>query len=229
VVQAPEPETPTGNALLHRLFGAEIITVADRTLREIGMREAADRLRAAGHHPMILPIGASTPLGSLGYALAALELVEQLDALSDGCSETRLFVPSSSCGTLAGLVLGIALLERTDIHLVGVSADADEPTILETTRALAREGAALLGAPTLDVEAVPLSADASQVGAGYAMPTDASTEALHLFASKEGLVLDPTYTAKAAAGLIAAVRAGPPTPSERIVFLHTGGAPGLLG
>jgi 1-aminocyclopropane-1-carboxylate deaminase/D-cysteine desulfhydrase-like pyridoxal-dependent ACC family enzyme len=227
VVQGPEPERPTGNALLHRLFGAVIVTVADRSLRTPTMEEVAKRIVAEGGQPLIVPIGASTGLGSLGYALAAVELAEQLDHLDDGRTETLLFVSTSSCGTLAGLVLGLALLERWNVRLFGVSGDASAQELRETTLALAAEGAELVEASP-DLDRVALETIDDQIGAGYGIPTESSTEALERFARLEGVVLDPTYTAKAAAGMIARVAERPPTPKERVVFVHTGGAPGLL-
>lgn len=227
VTQGPEPERPTGNALLHRLFGAEIVTVADRGDRSPKMEEIAGRIAAEGGRPLVVPIGASTGLGSLGYALAALELTEQLDRLDDGCTGTLLFSSSSSCGTLAGLLIGLNLLGRTDVSLVGVSADATAGELASTTMELAGEGARLLAADA-DLGSVPLTTLDDQVGDGYGIPTPASEAALRDFARLEGIVLDPTYTAKAAAGMLTWVRANDVAPDLRLVFLHTGGAPGLL-
>lgn len=227
VAQGPEPERPTGNALLHRLFGAEIVTVADRSLRAPAMQEVAERITAKGGRPLVVPIGASTGLGSLGYALAFVELIEQLDAVDDGRSDTLLFVSASSCGTLAGLLLGVALMERWNVRLFGVSADASAEELRATTRSLAAEGAELLGASP-DLDRVELETIDDQVGDGYGISTPASVEALERFARLEGVVLDPTYTAKAAAGMIARITERPPTSEQRVVFVHTGGAPGLL-
>jgi len=227
VTQGPEPTHPSGNALLHRLFGAEIVTVADRNDRTSTMDEVAARVNAEGGHAMIVPIGASTGLGSLGYALAALELTEQLDMLEDGCTRTHLFVSASSCGTLAGLLCGLALLERTDVSLYGVSADATAAELRSTSLELARASAELLGAE-VDLDRIPLGTIDDQVGEGYGIPTESSDEATSDFGSLEGIVLDPTYTAKAAAGMIDWIRSNDVAPDERVVFLHTGGHPGLL-
>jgi 1-aminocyclopropane-1-carboxylate deaminase/D-cysteine desulfhydrase-like pyridoxal-dependent ACC family enzyme len=232
VLNGPEPEHPTGNALLHRLFGAEIVTVSDRTERATTMEAVAERILREGGHPLVIPIGASTPLGSLGYALAALELLPQLDALEDGCRETRLFVASSSCGTLAGLLLGLALAGRTDVRPVGVSADTPAAELSSVALELARAGGALLACdPVLlarSLEAVPLVTLDDQVGLGYGIPTEASRSATADFARMEGIVLDPTYSSKAGAGLIAHTHAEAVPDDVRVVFLHTGGAPGLL-
>jgi 1-aminocyclopropane-1-carboxylate deaminase/D-cysteine desulfhydrase-like pyridoxal-dependent ACC family enzyme len=227
VLNGPEPEHPTGNARLHRLFGAEIVTVQDRTLRDPTMEEAARRIADEGGRALILPLGASTGLGSLGYAVAAVELCEQLDRLDDGCTGSAVWLSSSSCGTLAGLILGLALLGRSDLRLVGVSADATAAQLRETSLALASEGAGLLGS-WIQPERIRCETDDTQVGAGYGLPTEASRSATDAFARLEGIVLDPTYSSKAAAGMFASVGRGDIRTGERVVFLHTGGAPGLL-
>lgn len=227
VMQAPEPERPTGNALLHRLFGAEIRAVADREARAPGMAAAAADIKRQGGRPLIVPIGASTGLGCLGYAIAALELTEQLDDLGPRPHRTVVFVASSSCGTLAGLALGMSLLGRDDVELVGVSADLRSDELCDRTLQLATEGADLLEWAGPATSTVIVAVD-SQVGDGYGIPTDASNEATDLFGRLEGLVLDPTYTAKAGAGMIDWIRERGTSSGERIVFLHTGGHPGLL-
>lgn len=233
VLNGPEPTAPTGNALLHRLFGATVVTVEDRSDRGPTMDREAERVSAGGGRALVVPIGASTGLGSLGYTLCALELLEQLDSCDDGCTETLLFVSSSSCGTLGGLVLGLALAGRTDVHLVGVSADASAEELTRTSLTLAAEGATLLGLDgsseaRRSIEAVPLTTDDTQVGIGYGVPTPAAEAATQDFARLEGIVLDPTYSSKAAAGMIQWMEKGGLRDGQRAVFLHTGGAPGLL-
>ena len=227
IVNGPEPERPTGNALLHRLFGAEIVIADDRDARTATMHAVAETIRAEGGSPLVVPIGASTGLGCLGYALAACELTEQLDALADGGWETLLFVPSSSCGTLGGLVLGLALLGRSDVRLFGISADVPARELRAETLRIASAGAELLGAEA-DLAAVDLTTIDRQVGAGYGIPTEASDAATETFGRLEGIILDPTYTAKAAAEMIEWVAANRLEGHQRLVFLHTGGAPGLL-
>lgn len=227
VLNGPEPEHATGNALLHRLFGAEIVTVGNRALRTPTMEAVAQRIAREGGRALMLAVGASTGLGSLGYAAAAVELCAQLDQLDDDCTTTTVWLSSSSCGTLAGLILGLALLGRSDVRLVGVSADAPAEELQETALALTSEGAALLGSETRP-DGVSWHTDDTQVGEGYGLPTAASRAATDDFARLEGIVLDPTYSSKAAAGMFAAVGRDGVRRGERIVFLHTGGAPGLL-
>ncbi|HAT37251.1 MAG TPA: D-cysteine desulfhydrase family protein, partial [Gemmatimonadetes bacterium] len=189
---------PSGNALLQRLFGAEIVIVEDRSERDPQMTTVADELRAAGEVPLIIPIGASTPMGSLGYAQAAIELCEQLDHLDDGCSETLVFSASSSGGTLAGMILGLTLLDRTDVHLTGVSADAAAQHLDIKCRDLAEMAAVTILKTQIDPSIVPFKSVDDQVGEGYGIPTPASREATELFGKHAGIVLDPTYTSKAA-------------------------------
>ena len=227
IVNGPEPETPTGNALLHRLFGAEIVTVPERKDRSTQLQSTAADIEMEGGHPLVIPIGASTGLGSLGYAAASVELFKQLTNQKPPPERTVVFVASSSCGTLAGLLLGISLLELNHLLLVGVSADMSAIEIEERTQQIAREGADLLGWDgALLTDSIKAIDD--QVGDGYGLSTAASDEALRMFALHEGLVLDPTYTAKAAAGLISWVRTGMVSDLDRVVFLHTGGHPGLF-
>jgi 1-aminocyclopropane-1-carboxylate deaminase/D-cysteine desulfhydrase-like pyridoxal-dependent ACC family enzyme len=226
VVNGQEPAPPTGNALLHRLFGAEIRFVSGREDRESASREAADEIASGGGRALLIPIGASTGLGALGYARATLELDEQVARLPPR-KRTWIFVSASSCGTLAGLLLGLSVLARADVRLVGVSADVSAFEMRSETLRLAAEGAALLEWEGALREGALAAAD-EFVGPGYGMPTPASTEALQLFGRTEGVVLDPVYTAKAAAGMVSWIRCGSVRASDRVVFLHTGGHPALL-
>ncbi|MFQ5536851.1 MAG: 1-aminocyclopropane-1-carboxylate deaminase/D-cysteine desulfhydrase [Gemmatimonadota bacterium] len=226
VVNGPEPEPPRGNALLHRLFGARIHTVKKREDRAPALERLAGEMAEAGERPMVVPIGASTPLGSLGYARAMVELASQLEELPPA-ERTWIFSSASSCGTTAGLLLGISLLERRDIRLVGVSADAPAFEIRTRTVELAREAGRLLGFGGEILEGA-LAAAEEYVGEGYGIPTPASREALELFARTEGVVLDPVYTAKAAAGMLDWLGRGSVPRRHRVVFLHTGGHPALF-
>lgn len=226
VLNGVAPDVPRGNALLQRLFGAEIRMVEDRSARAPAMAAAASAIAAEGGRALVVPLGASTGLGALGYALAAVELAGQLEALPPA-SRTWIFVSASSCGTLAGLLLGLSLLGREDVRLVGVSADVSAADMASDAGRLAREGAALLGwrGPVLDGN---LSCDDARIGAGYGMATPQGEEAVALFGAEEGIVLDPVYTGKAAAGLLAWLREGRVEAGDRAVFVHTGGHPALL-
>jgi 1-aminocyclopropane-1-carboxylate deaminase/D-cysteine desulfhydrase-like pyridoxal-dependent ACC family enzyme len=226
VVNGTVTGEPRGNALLHRLFGARLRTVGDRSERGPAMEEEARRVAREGGKALVVPLGASTGLGALGYALAALELQAQLEGLPSR-SRTWIFVSASSCGTLAGLLLGLSMLEREDVRLVGVSADVTAEDMRSDTLRLAEDGAGLLGFTGPLMEKV-LETDDTEVGEGYGLPTEASGKAIDLFGKLEGIVLDPVYTGKAAAGMLAHIRSGAVDPGDRVVFVHTGGHPALL-
>jgi D-cysteine desulfhydrase len=226
VVNGEETANPRGNAFLHRLFGAEIRTVAHREDRAPAMEAAAAEIERLGGRPLIVPLGASTAHGTLGYALGTIELAEQLEALPPA-ERTWIFVSASSCGTLAGLLLGISLLGRTDITLVGVSADVSADDMRTETLRLAKAGAVLLEWEG-HILGHSLECDDTRVGEGYGIPTPAAREAIGMFGRTQGIVLDPVYTGKAAAGMTAWVREGRTGPADRVVFVHTGGHPVLL-
>lgn len=196
----------SGNVALDRLFGARLHlcdTDEEATYTANALATATS---------VTLPVGGSSGLGVLGYVAAAQELTEQLgDQRVD-----RIVCAAGSGGTAAGLALGT----ETPITAVSVSRDA------AGTREKI-EQAAGLAAKELDID-VPeldhLTVDDSALGEGYGLPTDDVWRALRLFARTEGIVLDPVYTGKAAAALVAGIRAG-----ETTVFVHTGGVPAVFG
>ncbi len=228
VVNGPDLDAPTGNARLHRILGAQIRTVASRSERAAALAAASDEVSAAGGRAVVVPLGASTPHGALGYVHAALELHDQLPPETD--RDVQLFVSSSSGGTLGGLWAGLALLPRSDLHLIAVSADTPRDELLERGRTLAREALALLEVDPEVVEGVAARIDVTdaEVGEGYGIPTPEAHEAIDLFARAEGILVDPVYTAKAAAGMIRWLREGRLPTGDRVVFWHTGGHPALL-
>ena len=218
---APQAK-PTGNALLDALLGAEVVYVESREARLPKMREIAERLRAEGRRPFEIPIGASTPLGALGYVQALAELVEQLPA------PDAIVHASSSAGTQAGLVAGCRLL-GLKTRVIGVSADDPAQSIQAQVRMLVSGIGDLL---VVDQDALtrgtPIEVDDRFVGQGYGIPTEASREAIDVAARSEALFLDPTYTAKAMAALISYVRQQRFKEGQTVVFWHTGGQPGLF-
>jgi L-cysteate sulfo-lyase len=222
ILGGARPERPTGNNLLDGLLGAEIHYVSSREERAPAMRAAADRLRAQGRHPFEIPLGASTPLGAMAYARAVAELLAQVAA------PDVIVHASSSGGTQAGLIAGCTLL-GLPTRVLGISADDPAPALDAVVGDLVSGiDAALGGEGRLSAAAPPPHVDDSFVGEGYGIPTPASREALERAARTEALFLDPTYTAKAMAGLIARVRAGSFRPDQTVLFWHTGGQAGLL-
>ncbi|MBI3002851.1 MAG: D-cysteine desulfhydrase family protein [candidate division NC10 bacterium] len=213
-----------GNAALDALLGATLHVVADPSARGPRLTRLAEELRRAGRKPYLIPLGGSVPLGALGYVLALREVGEECER-----REIRLaaiVVGSSSGGTHGGLEAGRRLL-GWNVRLVGVSADEPAPVLREASATLARKALALLGRRE-SVQPGQLTVLAEYAGDGYGTPTPASREAMALFAQTEGIFLDPTYTAKAAAGLLDLVRRGAFRAGEDVLFWHTGGLPPLL-
>src|SRR5829696_8202105 len=221
VVNGRAPKRPTANALLDRLLGAEIRYVAERSLRAPEMDAAAEQLRLDGRRPYVIPIGASTPLGAAGFVQAVFELLQQIEAPDVIVHST------SSGGTQAGLIAGCTLAGvRT--RVIGVSADEPAVTLARDVRAILNGLEALLGLEAGAFTSCEVVVDDSFVGGGYGVPTDASTEAIDTLALCEAMFLDPTYTSKAMAALIAGCRRGEFSGIGTLLFWHTGGQVGLF-
>ena len=216
------PAKPTANALLDELLGAEVVYVDSREKRAPKILEIAERLRGEGRQPFAIPIGASTPLGALAYALALAELVDQMPA------PHAIVHATSSGGTQAGLVAGARLLGLST-RVVGISADSASASLQSEIRAIISGIADLLDMdPAALTRGTGIEVDDRFVGDGYGVPTDASIEAIELAARMEAIFLDPTYTAKAMAGLISYVRQQKFVEGQTVVFWHTGGQVGLF-
>lgn len=212
-----------GNMLLDRIFGAEIHLLGSG---EDGAAVAAEHLASLaeqGRQPYFIPVGGSNALGSLAYRDAFLELAAQ--ANGEGCHPDHVVVPTGSGGTHAGILSGV---EEAGLpcRVHGVSVSRPEEQACAIVSGLVQDIFALEGRPRGTV--AKLEVDDSQIGPGYGQPTPAMREAVELVARTEGILLDPVYTGKAMAGLLALIRNGTIQPDETVVFWHTGGAPGLF-
>jgi 1-aminocyclopropane-1-carboxylate deaminase/D-cysteine desulfhydrase-like pyridoxal-dependent ACC family enzyme len=186
------------------------------------MREIAERLRADGRHPFTIPIGASTPLGALGYVLAVAELCDQIPP------PDVIIHSSSSGGTQAGLVAGCRLL-GLPTRVLGISADESSAGLQAQVRAIVSGIADLLGMDRHKMsKGTAIEVDDRFVGEGYGIPTDGSREAIEISARIEAIFLDPAYTAKAMAGLFAYVRQQKFVENQTVLFWHTGGQVALF-
>jgi 1-aminocyclopropane-1-carboxylate deaminase/D-cysteine desulfhydrase-like pyridoxal-dependent ACC family enzyme len=186
------------------------------------MARAARRLEADGRRPVVVPLGASTPMGALGCVEAVGELLGQMpapDVIVHACS---------SGGTSAGLTAG-CLFHGVSTRVLGISAD-DPPAAVRGAVAGILEGMGpLLGVDAdLRSAADDLEVDDGFVGGGYGVPTSESAEAQALAARNEGWFVDHTYSAKALAGLLAYCRDGRIARDATVVFWHTGGQVGLF-
>ena len=209
---------PTANALLDRLLGADVRYVTGREERAPAMEEAAAELRARGRKPFVIPLGASTAHGAAAYAVAVGELLQQIPA------PDTILLSSSSGGTHAGILAGCAL-HGLKTRVIGISADDSSEVIAGEIRRILHDLGNLLGVASAFTE-VTIEIDDTCVGGGYGVATPESTEAIELCARREALFLDPTYTAKAMAGLLARARAG--ALKGTTLFWHTGGQVGLF-
>jgi len=223
------PDQPSANLLLDKMFGAEIVHVSDRADRDRILQETFEIATQAGKKPYLVPYGGSSPIGALGYAFAVEELMQQKpckgsDPLQE-CPDWIVFGTSSG-GTHAGLTLGKHLFGYEG-KVLGISIDESEAWLQSHVSALASNTSELLG-ERIEFTPDDVMATEAYCQAGYGVLTDAEREAIKLFARYEGLLLDPVYTGRAAAGLIDLIRQGFFKKDEAVLFWHTGGQPALF-
>jgi L-cysteate sulfo-lyase len=214
----------SGNLLLDGLLGARIHVAPPERSRDDEMAGLAARLAAEGVRPYVIPAGGSNAVGGLGYAAAAGEILDQGEAL--GIEIGAVVFATASGGTQGGLIAGFALAGAT-VEVVGINVDVKDGGLADKVARVAAGTADLLG-----LAAAPM-ADRVEIvdgygGEAYGVPSPEMQETLRLLARREGLILDPVYTGKAMAGLIALVREGRFAPDKAVVFIHTGGLPGLF-
>jgi L-cysteate sulfo-lyase len=217
--------TQNANVLMDKLHGATVSRRPGGADMQAEMEGLAARLRAEGRTPYVIPGGGSNPVGALGYVNAALELVNQ--AAEQGLRIDHLVHATGSAGTQAGLVAGLVGL-NAGFPVLGIGVRAPQPKQEASVLALAQRTADHLGLPAGTVRAEHVSADCRFVGQGYGIPTEGMVNAVKLVAETEGILLDPVYSGKGMAGLVALIAEGRFRREENVVFLHTGGAVGLF-
>lgn len=219
VLGGDPPMPATGNVLLDQLLGAELVWTGGGD-REAALTATFDRLWTEGRRPYRIPYGGSSPLGACGYALALAEFLDQ------GVDVDRIVFASSSGGTQAGLIVGASATGFRG-QITGISVDLPAADLGARIGQLTQGIGALLG------HAIDSPADSIRVadgyrGGGYAVLGQIERDAIREFAQSEGLILDPVYTGRAAAGLLDLIRSGQIDKSERVLFWHTGGEPALF-
>jgi 1-aminocyclopropane-1-carboxylate deaminase/D-cysteine desulfhydrase-like pyridoxal-dependent ACC family enzyme len=220
VLEGSKPGVIQGNLLMNYLLGAEVHFAASRDELRQMLDDLADRTRNADGRPHILNDNPMFDIASAAaYLEATLEVLEQLAAedLAPSC-----FYMSSSGKGQAGIVLA-QRLTGLGFRVHGVTATS-EFHLPSRTAGIANETARAVGLDLVITQEEIVNFD-EFVGAGYGIPSEAGTDAVKLFARTEGVILDPIYTGKAAAGLVAHVREGRFGPDDVIVFVHTGGTP----
>jgi D-cysteine desulfhydrase len=216
VLAGDRPASPSGNLIVDELLAPDVVWAGELDYYgiEAAIVATAERLVADGRRPYPIPVGGASPRGALGYVGAADELSLQVPGLR------TVVVADGSGGTHAGLAAGFMWLDMVLGVDVGTRPDLDE-RVPEMAAAVA--GLAGRSAPEGTVRI-----DHDRFGPGYAAPTEAAREAVGLAARFEGVILDPVYTGKAMAGLVAGVRDGSIATDRPVVFLHTGGSPALF-
>ena len=225
VLGGPRFDRFYGNLLLDVVLGAEIRFIEDATVKQMedAMRAEADKLREEGWKPYVIPIGGSTPLGDLGYVQCMKELAEQLEPED---RSPLVFVAVGSAGTLAGCALGLRLF-LPEAELIGISVAGKSKRMRESAARNANESAKLIG---VDETFTPddLRVDEDYYGECYGVPSEAGNKAVMLAAQTEAIILDPVYTGKAMSGLIDLAKCKLIDTDRTVVFVHTGGSPGLM-
>lgn len=214
-----------GNVLLDHLHGATTSKRAGGKDMQAEMEEVAEKLRGEGRTVYVIPGGGSNATGALGYVNCAFELVGQ--ANDRGLVIDHIATATGSAGTQAGLITGLKAI-NAGIPLTGFGVRAPKDKQEANVFALAQNTAEKLGCPDV-VAREDVVADCSYVGEGYGIPREDTLEAIRMFAQLEGILLDPVYSGKGAAGLIDYCRKGHFKKGDRVVFLHTGGAAALFG
>jgi D-cysteine desulfhydrase family pyridoxal phosphate-dependent enzyme len=219
VLGGSAPAAATGNLLLDRVLGAEIVWLAGRD-REAVLGQTFERLRDEGAEPYLIPYGGSSPTGAAAYAEAIAELLAQSIPID------RIVFATSSGGTQAGMVAG-ARLHGFPGRITGISVDEPADVLRARVAELAGQVTEVLGRKE-EFRPSEIEADDRFVGKGYGVMGELEEEAIRLFAQTEGILLDPVYTGRAAGGMIRLIRSGEISRNERVLFWHTGGTPALF-
>jgi L-cysteate sulfo-lyase len=223
LLRGEDPGSRTGNLLIASLVDAEMWFLGSATDEAVAeaLRSRVEELQAAGERPYVIPLGGSTPLG----AAACASMVDELATELHGDPPTHIVLAAGSLGTMVGLILG-TWAHGLECQVHGYTVLWDEPEVtgrLEELLAATRERFFPDLTPQRNYRLF-----AGQLGGGYGVPTAEGERALRLVAVAEGLLLDNTYTAKAMAGLLQGAGSGLYGPEDRVVFVHTGGAGGLM-
>ncbi|MBM3124389.1 MAG: D-cysteine desulfhydrase family protein [Chloroflexi bacterium] len=220
VLNGEAPEQISANYLLDQLFGANIVLVRERNDRDRVLQETFEKARAAGKNPYLVPYGGSSATGVMGYTFAMEELSRQKVDVN------WIVFGTSSGGTHAGLVLG-KRLHQFKGQVLGISIDEPAGKLRQHVSTLAAQASEKFG-QRIKFSPEDVLADDSYCQAGYGVFGEGEREAIHLFAHHEGLLLDPVYTGRAAAGMIDLIRKGFFQKKDTVLFWHTGGQPALF-
>jgi L-cysteate sulfo-lyase len=215
----------SGNVMLDHLFGATVHELPKGAEADRFVAQLVSDMKEKGRRPYVVGTGGSSPIGCLGYAACASEIVAQESAL--GIKFTRIIAANGSSGTHAGLAAGFKVLGMDPARIATFTVLATAGVARSATLDLARRTIALIDAG-MTVDAAEIVVAGDQLGEGYGIPTDAMLAAVRRMARTEGLLLDPVYTGKAFAGVLAELERGVFKNGDSILFVMTGGTPGLF-
>ncbi len=227
------PSTLPGNLLLDTLFDARLHFIpfggggdSSLTLEQTNRLVRWLSTLVAGPGAYFMPVGGHTVTGCLGYVAAAIELAAQVATLGLAAEQVVVVTAVGTGGTLAGLMAGLRLL-GSPIQLVGIDIGKLWKAFPASIARLAGDLCAVLGeSHTFQPSHVPMIAE-TYAGPGYSVMTEGTAVAIRTLAQSEGIILDPVYTGKAFAGLLDLIAKGHFSPDTHLIFLHTGGLPGL--
>jgi L-cysteate sulfo-lyase len=217
--------TQNGNILIEHILDAKIHTLPKGADSQVFIDDRLKTIKENGGTPYLIPLGGSSPIGCLGYAACFYEIMEQSNEL--GFQFNQIVIPNGSGGTHAGLLAGLKSAAAKDIQIKSYTVLASLASAKKTTYEKALAALHLLN-PELSLTEEEIDIDPNFLGPGYGIPTPAMVHAVKLLARTEGIFLDPVYSGKAFAGMIADIQAGKYPKGHRILFIHTGGLPGLF-
>jgi D-cysteine desulfhydrase len=221
-----EPAAARGNFFIDKLAGADVTFITPEEYRERAalMAEAARDLERRGERAYVIPEGGSNGLGALGSVNAMREVAEQARIGLGPRRFDHVFFACGSGGTAAGIALGVAATELADhVHAACVCDDA--AYFEKTVRRIVAEARAY--DDTLP-DRPGISFDDREKGPSYGLMNKAQRALVIAAARGSGVLFDPVYTGKALAALASQVKRGEVKSDARVLFVHTGGLPGLL-
>lgn len=225
VLVGENPSYSSGNLILDELFGADLVWT-NLSDREETLRNTFNDAWQSGKRPYLIPYGGSSPTGAASYAFAIKELLDQVQTQAEIPIPDWIIFASSSGGTQAGMVAGARLFGYRG-NILGISVDEDEQSLQRKIVNLATEVIDLLDEPG-KFDPKDVLVNSNYTGMGYGILGDQEKESIRLFAQTEGVLVDPVYTGRAAAGLIDLVRQSSFSKEDSVLFWHTGGTPALF-
>lgn len=213
-----------GNVLLDRLFGASFHILDPGEDTGAYAKRRVDEIAETGGRALLAPLGGSTTTGCLGYVDCAFELARQSDEM--GVAFDQIIIPNGSGGMHAGLAAGLVLAGSHPSRIAAYTVLSPEDKCLSATAEKVNAVLERLGSDAR-VPEDDLRISEAQLGEGYGMPTSSMIDAVELLARSEGLLVDPVYGGKALAGLLSDIENGAVAPQSNVLFIMTGGSPGL--